>query len=59
MEEKAYEVIECECGHTCPIEFAQFDDGIATCPNCFIEEINVMLNQTLKDLLNRCQNELG
>lgn len=38
--EKTYEIEECDCGHTSPIEFNLHDeDGNATCPNCVIDFI--------------------
>ena len=44
MEAKEYEVVECECGHVCPVELAHLDaDGIYTCPNCVIEELTSQL----------------
>lgn len=43
---KNYEVVKCECGHVCPINFAFIDqDGNYTCSNCY--------NEYLCDLLNR------
>lgn len=41
-----FEATKCECGHTCPTEFAICgEDGNWTCPNCYID----YLNEQLKD----------
>lgn len=48
---KMYEVIECECGHTCPVEIAHVDmDGNYTCPVCVIEELSIRCSKLKKKL---------
>lgn len=44
---KFYEIVKCECGHDCPIEFAVInDDSNYTCPDCYIE----YLTERIKDM---------
>lgn len=54
--EKKFEVIECECGHICPVEFAKLtSDDVWICPNCYIDIINenvVNDTETSKNSLN-------
>ena len=40
--EKVFEFVKCECGHDCPVEFGIVnDDSVWTCPNCYIEEMEL------------------
>lgn len=55
---KFYEIVKCECGHSCPIEFAVIDDDSNyTCPDCCIDELNSQIKelqeqiQTLQECL--------
>jgi hypothetical protein len=42
--ERKYEVETCECGHETPIAFNHYDEnGIATCPDCVIQELQCQL----------------
>lgn len=58
MPTKIYETISCECGHVCPIEFAIIDeDGIYTCPNCVIKEINDRLAYGITKLIGDVEKQ--
>lgn len=48
---KEYEVVDCECGHAAPLEFAKMDDDANwTCANCIIEEQNTRIDRMFKKI---------
>lgn len=49
--QKTYLVTTCECGHTCPSEFAVKDsEATHSCPNCIIEELMLKIKNKNKQL---------
>lgn len=57
METKNYEVVKCECGHECPIDFAIIDeDANYTCPNCHIGHLNEIIAARGQNLLTRAKH---
>lgn len=53
-----HDIIKCECDHNCPIEYALIDnDGLYTCPNCYIEEINNRISYDSKKLIGNVQED--
>jgi hypothetical protein len=48
------EMVECECGHTVPLEFSvsETEDGNATCMPCLMEELQHRLAEGEQALIN-------
>lgn len=50
MNKKEFEVITCECGKECPVEFASLDkEGCWICPDCAIEALKGLSTENVVD----------
>ena len=58
MKHKQYEVVTCECGKECPVDYSVYaEDGQWTCVDCRIEYMKELLESKLKKI-NKLNNKV-